>query len=480
MNRQFDVDPSPDEGSTSRALKNTRARCGLFVDGSSEAVVCLVGGLADERVDTGFSFENHPSSLVSFRFERYMSLRYLWGAEGRKEGRSFLRFITYVAIGGVSLGVAALLLALTIVRGFSQEIEDKIIGFGAHIQVSNYVQDEPLDEGSSLQSDLREMGGVSRVAPVVEQPVLLRHSQDAIDGVVMLGMDQMPGYLEQRVEEGAFSLAPDSEGHPGLVVGRELARRLGLEVGQIVTTFALQRGSSSGESVGVQRPRVKQFRVRGIYNTSLKDIDDVYVFSSLSSARWLADLPASSVSRFNLTVADSSEIDSLAAQIENQFGFPVAARTIYQQYAGLFAWVDLQQSIIPLVIGVIVLVAAFNIIGTLLMLILEKTREIGILKSLGTTGDTLKRLFLVLGLLIGAVGTGIGSTLALLLALVQQEFGVVSLPAEAYYMTTAPIGLSVFDFILVAVVTIMLCGAAAYVPARVAARVEPVRAIRFE
>ncbi|MFB6271861.1 MAG: ABC transporter permease [Salinibacter sp.] len=406
-----------------------------------------------------------------------MSLRYLWGAEGQSEGRSFLRFITYVAIGGVTLGVAALLLALAIVRGFSREIESKIVGFGAHIQVMNYVRDEPLQRSGTLRAGLNEMKRISRVSPVVEQPVLLRHTDDAIDGVVLLGMNRMPTYLKQRVENGQFDVQA-SNGHPGLVVGKELATRLGLEVGELVTTFALQQGGT--EAAGLLRPRIKQFRVRGIYDTSLKNIDDVYVFGNLSTARWLAGMSPRSVTRFNVTVRDPTRIDSLAAQIENKFGFPVAARTIYQQYAGLFAWVDLQQSIIPLVIGVIVIVAAFNIIGILLMLILEKTREIGVLKSLGTSGSTLKRLFLFLGLLIGVVGTGIGTVLALSLALVQKHFGVISLPAEAYYMTKAPIGLNPWDFVLVGVVTIVLCGAAAYVPSRVAARVEPVRAIRFE
>jgi len=417
---------------------------------------------------------------VSFRFERYMSLRYLWGAEGRSEGRSFLRFITYVAVGGVALGVAALLLALAIVRGFSQEIEDKIVGFGAHIQVMSYVQDEALTEASTLRAGLSEMGGISQVAPVVKQPVLLRHSQDAIDGVVFLGVDQLPVYLEERIVAGNFDVGRSGEGPSGIVVGRELATRLGLEVGQLVTAFALQRQQPDGGSMGMRPPRVKQFRVRGIYDTSLKDVDDVFVFGNLSAARDLSRISPSAVSQFNVTVDDPSRIDSLAAQIENRFGFPVAARTIYQQYAGLFAWVDLQQSIIPLVIGVIVIVAAFNIIGTLLMLILEKTREIGVLKSLGTSGGTLKRLFLALGLLIGMVGTGIGAVLALSLAVLQQQFGIISLPAEAYYMNTAPIGLNPLDYAVVGVVTIVLCGAAAYIPARVAARVEPVRAIRFE
>jgi lipoprotein-releasing system permease protein len=188
------------------------------------------------------------------------------------------------------------------------------------------------------------------------------------------------------------------------------------------------------------------------------------------------------VSRFDVTVRDISSVDSVAAQLESNLGFPASARTIYQiqPYSSLFAWVDLQQGIIPLVIGVIVIVAAFNIVGTLLMMILEKTREIGVLQSLGASQKMLKRLFLALGLLIGAVGTLFGSALALSLGLIQKQFGIIPLPAEAYYMTTAPIQLNPLDYLVVGGITLLLCCLAAYIPARVAARIEPVRAIRFQ
>jgi lipoprotein-releasing system permease protein len=227
---------------------------------------------------------------------------------------------------------------------------------------------------------------------------------------------------------------------------------------------------------------VKQFTVAGTFETSLSNIDDNFVFTDLSTARRLVGMPSGTVSRFDVSVRDISEVDSVAAQIKSQIGFPATANTIYelQPYASLFAWVELQQGIIPLVIGVIVLVGAFNIIGALLMMILEKTREIGVLQSLGTSQRTLKRLFLTLGLLIGAVGTAIGSGLALTLGLIQQQFQIIPLPAEAYYMTTAPIELNPIDYVFVSVLTLALCGLAAYIPARVAARVEPVRAIRFQ
>lgn len=417
-----------------------------------------------------------------------MALRYLKGAEGRAEGRSFLRFITFVAIGGIALGVAALLLSFSIVRGFSQEIESKLVGVGSHVQVRSYLEDAPLDNADRLESRLAAVDSVTQVMPVVEDFVLLRRSSTSIDGVALVGTPTAPQYLSERIKEGRFALTVDAPtdssasgrsrpAQNGLVIGQELARRLGLTVGDRVTAFSMRTGTN-GAAVG--RPRVKSFTITGIYETSLTNVDDLYVFTHVDAARDLTGVGPNQVSRFDLTLETVAAADSVAVAIEEEFGFPIAARTIYEQYAGLFAWVNLQESIIPLVIGVIVIVAAFNIIGTLLMLILEKTREIGVLQSLGASGQTLKRLFLMLGLLIGVAGTVIGEGLALSLALIQKKFEIIPLPAEAYYMTTAPVELNALDFVLVAAVTLGLCALAAYIPARIAARIEPVRAIRFE
>jgi lipoprotein-releasing system permease protein len=410
-----------------------------------------------------------------------MAVRYLRGAEGRAEGRSFLRFIIYVAVGGVALGVAALLLSLAIVRGFSQEITNKIIGFGSHIQVQSYFRDRPLEDASALRQKILSTDGVRGAAPIVDDVVLLRQSDRSIDGVRLLGAATPPSYLARHVTRGSFRL-DSGDAQPPLVVGASMADRLGLEVGAQVTAFSLRRTQEGGGPTQMRPPRVRQFEVAGVFETSLSNIDDNFAFTGLSTARSLVGLSPGTVTRFDVTVRDIGAVDSVAARVDRAVGFPASARTIYeiQPYASLFAWVDLQQGIIPLVIGVIVIVAAFNIIGTLLMLILEKTREIGVLQSLGTSQKTLKRLFLALGLCIGAVGTGIGSIIALTLGGIQQQFELIPLPAEAYYMTTAPIALNPVDYLLVGGATLVLCGLAAYIPARVAARVEPVRAIRFQ
>jgi lipoprotein-releasing system permease protein len=413
-----------------------------------------------------------------FIFERFMAWRYLRGAQGRQgEGRSFLRFITYVAVGGVAVGVAALLLALAIVRGFSGEIEEKITGFGAHVQVRSYAN-APLERADSLRRRLAVVEHVKRVAPVLQRFVLLRHSRQQIDGVALWGTSAPSPYLRERVTRGQFSFAPDSAGHPGAVVGASLAQRLGLAPGDLATVFSMPEGEG-GETGPLPTPRVKQLRIRGVFETSLTDFDDRFVFTSLEAARTVTAAAPGTVTRLDLTLDRVTRADSVAATVEDQLGFPIQAVTIYQAFSGLFAWVGLQRSITPLVIGVIILVAAFNIISTLFMLMIEKTREMGVLASLGASSRRLRRLFVGLGLLIGTVGTALGASLALVLALLQKRYELIPLPAEAYYMTTAPVELRLLDFVLVSVFAIALCAAASYPPARAAARIDPIRAIRF-
>lgn len=444
--------------------------------------MACVAACASHAPDDQPKILNPNPQTRNVRFERFMAWRYLRGARGREgEGRGFLRFITYVSVGGVAVGVAALLLALSIVRGFSGEIEEKITGFGAHVQVQSHAN-APLERADSLQRRLAALEHVERVAPVLQRFVLLRHSREQIDGVALWGTSAPPPYLQKRVTRGTFSFAPDSAGHPGAVVGASLARRLGLAPGDTATVFSMPGGREGLDETApgaMPTPRVEQFRIRGIFETSLSDFDDRFLFTSLKAARDVTAAAPGTVTRLDLTLDRASRADSVAATIEDQFGFPLQGITIYQAFSGLFAWVDLQESITPLVIGVIIIVAAFNIISTLLMLMVEKTREMGVLASLGASARGLQRLFVGLGVLIGTVGTALGAALALTLALLQKRYELIPLPADAYYMTTAPVELRVLDFVLVAVATIVLCAAASYPPARAAARIDPIRAIRF-
>ncbi len=412
-------------------------------------------------------------AILPLETERFLARRYLRGAQGRPEGRRFLRFVVYIAVGGVAIGVASLLLALSIVRGFTREIENKILGFGSHVQVES-LRDAPLDEADALQTRLSEREQVQAVSQAVQEFVLLRHSSTEIEGISIWGTKALPPFVAGSLVAGSDRLTADPDGNRPIVVGLQLARRLGVEPGDEVTAFSV-RGNGSGP----RRVRVRPFVVSGVFETNLDRTDDQFAFVDIDEARDLLSYRPDQASRIDLVLVDPSQADSVAAWIARDEGYPILSNSIYRVQASLFAWVHLQQQIIPMVIAVIILVAAFNIIGTLLMMMLEKTREIGILMAMGATPTLLRRTFLLLGALIGLTGIAIGEALALGLALLQQRFGIIPLPPDAYFMKTAPIQLAVIDFVAVAALTVVLCALAAYLPARFAGRVEPIRAIHF-
>lgn len=387
-----------------------------------------------------------------------------------------------VAVGGVAVGTAALLLSLMIVRGFGSEIEKKLVGFGQHVQVTGYVGD-PIADASRLIPELSQMDGVESVHPAIIEFGLLRGHNGAgtagIEGLMIWGTvpDSQP-FIAESIQEGGFSLEADSSGRSGIVLGSRLAEKIGVGVGSRVTVFSARALQQGGDGLG-NRPKVRQFSVSGIFDTGFPDLDEQFAYVDLDTAHEFFQYGVDEVSRIDLVLTDIANSSSLASHISETIGPPIFARSIYQSFSSLFAWVDLQRSIIPLLISVLGIVAAFNIIGTLLLLILDKSREIGILLGMGASRASIRRMYVTLGGLIGLVGSGIGILLALGFAFIQIQFGVIPLPAEAYYIDHAPVELHPLDFLVVPLVAIFLCTLAAFFPARTASRIEPLRTIRF-
>ena len=412
-------------------------------------------------------------------FERTLAIRYLRGAEGRDERRAFLRFVVVAAIGGVAVGTGALLLALMIVRGFSREIESKIVGFGQHVQVESFIG-QPLDGAPGLEAEIAALPGVLEVAPAVVDFGLLSargEGRSEVDGLLLWGTrpKDLP-FVRDRTVQGSFTFEDDSAGRAGVVLGKRLAERLNASVGDRLTAYST-RGLAGGQIQS--RPRVTQFHVAGVFDTGLGDFDDRFAFVAIEDARHLFSYAPDQVSRFDVTLEDRTQAGAVAATITDEIGPPLFARPIEDVYRGLFAWVELQQSIVPLVISILVVVAAFNIIGALLMVVLEKAREIGTVLAMGASRAAVRRLFLVFGFLVGVIGSVIGTGVALLFGVIQGRFEVLKLPQDAYYLDRVPIELSGLDVALTVIASVVLCTLAAYLPARSAANVEPIRTIRF-
>lgn len=409
-------------------------------------------------------------------FERFIARRYF---VSKRKGNSFLSFIKMMAIGGVAIGAAGLLIALAIVHGFKSTIEEKILGFGNHITVSTYA-DRPVEQADTLEVYLQQQPGIEAAQMVVSGQGMIQ-SGEFVDGTLIKGVAESGDLSQLRsyITTGNYDLSRPhglgrfEEPKPGIVLGRRLARTLSASPGSTITLYTLQPGQER------QFPEIMQFTLTGIYHTGIEVFDDTFVLIAREHARRLVQLPEDQAHELDVQVADLDDIEAVTARLRGSLKFPLYVENIYQTYRNLFAWINLQEQTIPFVIAVMVIVAAFNLIGAILMMVLERTRDIGILKTMGASDGSIRSIFLYEGLLVGAVGLTIGIGLSLLFYWLQTTYGIIPLSEENYYMSTAPVEPHLLDFALVTGITMLLCALASYLPARTAAKTDPLKVIQF-
>ncbi len=402
-------------------------------------------------------------SYTSFIARRYFQA-------GRK---GFLSFISTIAITGVALGTAALIIALSVLGGFEKEITEKVIGFTSHVQISGY-------RNTSLPNYLANTKRIEESSPLVKtvQPFLSREalirSSESVDGILLKGVEPSKDISTVRkyIVSGTYDITTPVQGMPPIVVGKKLASRLMISIGDKVSIF----GTGNEGEIGTMR--VIQFRVAGIYESGMADYDDIYAFTSLKNAQALFRY-GQSVSGYDVMLTNIDSADVVAGNIQALLGYPHYARTVFQNYRNLFSWIELQKKPIPIILGLIIIVATVNIIGTLLMVVLGKTKEIGILKSLGATKKGIVSLFVRQGLWIGMIGVLAGNVFAFTVCFLEMRFRFLSLPSDIYFMTSVPILLRPEFFIVVSAVSIGLCFICSLIPAWLASRIDPIRAIRF-
>lgn len=401
----------------------------------------------------------------------FIAVRYF---TGKRKGASFLSFAKIISVTGVAVGSAGLLIALSIVHGFKSTIEEKIIGFGSHISITTMV-DEPIYRADSLVTYLSQQPLIELVQPVVMGQVMIQHKQ-SVEGTFLKGVPESGDVTDLRtyISSGSYTLATGDDGIPSLVIGARLAKNLGAEAGDMITVYSVNGLPSSGNL-----PDIRRFRVGGIYQTGIDRFDDVFVLGSLDIVRQLVGVEYPAAHSIDIRLKDVSQIRTLEAALDTVVPFPYLVETVYLRYANIFAWIRLQEQTVPLVIGVMILIAAFNLIGTVLMMVLERVRDIGILKTMGATQVQIRRIFLAEGMIVGVVGLVIGISIAMLFSWVQGTYGIIPLDQENYYMSKAPVEPKMIDYIWVSGVTMLLCMAASWLPSNVAARINPLNVIQF-
>lgn len=405
------------------------------------------------------------------KFSWYIAGKYF---KNTKRDSRFLSFIKIMAIAGVAIGSAGLLIALSIVHGFKSTINEKIIGFAPHITVNSYIG-EPIARADTLQIFLRDFDNILDAQSVIAGQVMIQSVSD-VSGSMVKGVPANGDVTNLRtyITEGNYDISVQENGLNGIILGSALANSIGAGIGDRVTVYAID-----GMPTPFNTPEIRQFTLTGIYQTGLARFDDNFAMTNIESVYQLFDLTPRQASLIEINVAETHRIAETADAVQNNIRFPYVSESIYQRYRNIFAWIDLQEETIPLVIGVMIIVAAFNLIGTVLMMVLERIRDIGILKTIGAKSKTIRKIFLLEGLFVAITGLLIGIFISLLFYWLQINFGIIPLSEENYYMSTAPVEPHMLDFVIVTAITLLLCTLASWLPARIAAATDPVQVLSF-
>jgi lipoprotein-releasing system permease protein len=392
----------------------------------------------------------------------------------------FIRLLTGISIAGVAVGVTALLVVLAVMNGFEGEVQSRIAGTDAHVVLLGATTDGVAD-GPALAERLAREPGVLGASAFTYAKAMVFH-EGLAEGLVVKGVDLSS---EREVTTVGRSIEPPLDsipsvtlaGEPGIVLGSELAAKLGARVGDRVLLATLQGDAHSAFGYA---PKLRPFRLVGLFTSGLYTYDSSFGFTSVAASQRFFEL-GDRVTGVEVKITDLFAAPREAERLRLAAGRPeLRANNWMDLNRNLFAWMKLEKAVMFVILALIVLVAAFNIVSTLFMVVLEKRRDIGVLRTMGASPSLVRDVFLGEGLLIGVLGTLAGAVLGGVLIAVLQRYPFVQLPGDVYFLETLPVKPEAGDFAAVILAALVLCLAAAWYPAWRASRLDPIEAIRSQ
>ncbi len=413
-------------------------------------------------------------------FPWFMASRYLRS----KHRTGFVSTITYIAAGGVILGVAALVIMLSVTNGFTGEVKERLIGMQAHVTVQR-LSGEGIDEFRGLVEQVGRFPGVAGAAPIIESKVLItaRRDNGEVDGVLVWGVEpesfgQVSDLHQHLRDEPVLRLGHVVDRRaPGIVLGSYLARRLKVGPGDEVLLMTVANMEVEEALAGVT-PKLWPFVVTDTFESGLYQYDDNFAFISLDDAQRILQMHDAATT-LHIRVADPDQAVPVRKALDAELQSLYLVRDWTQHSPELFRWMELEKWVIFIALSLIIVVAAFNIMSNLIMSILIKTPEIGILRTMGATASSIRRIFVYQGLAVGVLGTGLGCSLGFTVCYLQQRFNLITIPGDIYFISSLPVDMQPLDFLLIATVSLSICLMASIYPARKAAALLPVDAIRY-
>jgi lipoprotein-releasing system permease protein len=406
--------------------------------------------------------------------------RYL---RGRRSSRT-ASLNTVIATGGVAVGVTALIVVLGVMNGLRDDLRQRILVANPHLRILTYGAGLRMDDWRKVLQIVRRQPGVVAAAPEVISQAGITAGQDYGEGVNLVGFDPDTGShsvtsLPQSIKQGDLSFRttkPNVDG--GILLGSRLANRLSVYPGDIVTLVPVTQAKVN-PALGVAVPRFWRFEVSGMFDTGMFQYDNQFVVVRLEVAQKFTGL-GDAVSGIAVRVEDPERAPAIGEAIEKRLGYPYRSLDWQTQNASLFSALQLEKLAMGLIIFFIMVVAAFNIVGTLTMVVADKTREIGILRAMGLTSPAVARVFLLQGAVIGGVGTAIGLVVGLTVAYVVDRSGLVRINPAVYFIDHLPVHVELRDVFVVVVASLAIAVLATLYPSRSASGLTPVDAIRHE
>ena len=406
---------------------------------------------------------------MNFEAVKYI-VRKFYSKTARK---GFAKFAWWASIVSIVLGVVALIISISILDGFQSAIQQNAVRFTSHIKVFTYDR-RPFDKADSIVRNLvRVVPEISSAYPVVSSEIIVRY-KNFVEGISLQSLNpvKISNLREIIISSERIKGEISSE---GIILGKMLANKIGAKIGDTVVVLKIDFNEAGNEF----HPYFFKFPVIGLFESGMAKYDDVFAFADEELIKKINKYSTSSANSIEIYLKDISKIDSVVNRIESVLGYPFYCFTFYDLHSSIFAWIELQKEPIPIVLSLITIVAVFNVATFLLINIVEKTKDIGILSTLGLKPRDIVMVFLTIGYKIALLGSIIGSIISLLFSLLQKYFKIIHLDSKIYYFDSLPISIELKTYVIVLFFTFLVTFFAAFIPSLIASRLKPVDVLRF-